>query len=61
MWYSVGFRLETRLIELNQGKVLWHEAKASGIAWTGPSGKKDVVRKVLRSYPSKSMGGSSNS
>jgi hypothetical protein len=46
--YNLGFRFETRLIEINRGRVLWTTAKASGIAFTGPRAKSKVFRKVLR-------------
>lgn len=49
--YSMGFRLEVRLIEVNTGKVLWTSAAASGFALTGPSAKKEDVSKVLRRWP----------
>ncbi|MCP4202419.1 MAG: hypothetical protein GY769_10865 [bacterium] len=55
-WYRPGglgrgFRLEVRLIEARGGRVLWQETAASGGTFSGPPAKREVVRKVLRSYP----------
>ncbi len=52
-WYMNrrAFRLEVRLIEIREGKVLWQATGASGLAISGPSAKREVVRKTLRSYP----------
>ncbi len=50
-WYGSGFRLEARLIEIREGKVLWQATGSSGMSISGPSAKREVVRKVLRSYP----------
>lgn len=55
-WYGpgtpgLGFRLEARLIEIREGKVLWQAAIASGPSFSGPKAKGEVVKKVLRSYP----------
>jgi len=49
--YSVGWRLETKLVEVNEGKVLWSAASASGLTLTGPRAKKKAVHKVLSDYP----------
>ncbi|MEM7247196.1 MAG: glycerophosphodiester phosphodiesterase family protein [Acidobacteriota bacterium] len=51
VWYSVGFRLEARLIEVGTGRVIWHSAQASGMSLTGPRAKSKVVRRILRHYP----------
>jgi len=55
-WYGpgnpgLGFRLEARLIEVREGKVLWQAAIASGPSFSGPKAKGEVVKKALRSYP----------
>ena len=53
-WYGTGirgFRLEVRLIEVGTGRVLWQATAASGRSGSGPSAKREVVRKVLKSYP----------
>lgn len=54
-WYEGpgirGFRLEARLIEVRGGRVLWTATGSSGMSMSGPSAKREVVKKVLKSYP----------
>ncbi|MDH3403547.1 MAG: glycerophosphodiester phosphodiesterase family protein [Acidobacteriota bacterium] len=55
-WYGpvgskAGFRLEVRLIEIREGRVLWQATASSGFAISGPSAKREVVKKVLKTYP----------
>jgi len=53
-WYGRGvrgFRLEARLIDVRDGQVLWSATAASGRSASGPAAKREVVRKVLESYP----------
>ncbi len=54
-WYQGpgirGFRLEARLIEVRGGRVLWTATSSSGMSVSGPSAKREVVKKVLKSYP----------
>lgn len=49
--YSVGWRLETKLVEAANGTVLWSAAAASGWKPTGPSSKKAANHKVLKDFP----------
>jgi len=54
-WYKGpgirGFRIEVRLIEVRAGRVLWTATASSGMATSGPSAKREVVKKVLKTYP----------
>lgn len=52
-WYGPfgnRWRMEIRLIEANQGRVLWSSAGKSGPAISGPQAKREVVRECLRDF-----------
>jgi hypothetical protein len=47
-WYSMGFRLEVRLVEVGEGRVLCSVTDDSGFHFTGPPGKRDVAKDTCR-------------
>ena len=52
-WYGPfgnRWRMEIRLIEVNQGRVLWSTTGKSGPAISGPQAKREVVRECLRDF-----------
>jgi hypothetical protein len=47
-WYDWGFRIEIRIIEVNEGRVVWQCALRSGMTISGPAAKKELARKAAR-------------
>ena len=47
-WYDWGFRMEFRLVETEGGTVAWQCAYSSGLSISGPSAKRELVRKAVR-------------
>lgn len=47
-WYDWGFRIEVRMIEVNEGRVVWQCALRSGMTVSGPAAKKELARKAAR-------------
>ena len=59
-WYGPfnnRWRMEIRLIEANQGRVLWSSVSKSGPAISGPQAKREVVREILRDFRRARRGG----
>ncbi len=48
-WYDWGFRMEFRVMDVERGAVLWQNGWASGLTFSGPSAKRELVTKAARS------------
>jgi glycerophosphoryl diester phosphodiesterase len=58
-WYGPfgnRWRMELRLIEVNEGRVLWTTTGKSGPSISGPSAKREVVRECLRDFREEARG-----